>query len=99
MENTKWKKQQDEGDRVAEVVQEEYANADPDPESLLEEDDAVDPAAENENVPAVEEDADALLLEGEEGEDVPQVRLKRNKCFYQRPFMFSGDGIQDSFCD
>ena len=79
MESTKWKKQQDEGDRVAEVVQEEYGNADPDLGNVLEEDNAVDPGVENGDAPAAEEDADAPLLEGEEGEDVRQLRLNRNK--------------------
>ena len=97
MESTKWKKQQDEGDRVAEVVQEEYGNADPDLGNVLEEDNAVDPGAENGDAPAAEEDADAPLLGGEEGEDVPQFQLKRNKNFCQHPFKFSRNVIQESF--
>ena len=97
MEGIKWKKQQDGGDHVAEVVQKEQSSRDP---NVLGEDDAVDPAVENEDVPAAEEDEAVPLLEGEEEEeDVQQVRAKRNRHFCHHLFKFLRDVIQNSFCE
>ena len=95
MEITKWKKRQGAEDRVAEVAQEEHPEVNPDPGSVLEEEDAVDPAAGNADVLVPEEDANEPLQESEEGVDVPQSRVKWNKYFCQHPLNFNR--FQDSF--
>ena len=81
MGSTKWKKRQDVGDREAGVVQKEPPGADPGPGNVLGEDDAVDPAAWNADVPAAGEDANAPPPEDGGGENVPQAQPKRNRHF------------------
>ena len=78
MESIKWKKRQDARDRVVEVAQEERPGADPDPGNVQEEGEEVNPAAENADIPAAEEDANNPHQEDEE-EDVSQNQLQRNK--------------------